>query len=154
MHLSKKLSQWLRSAVLRYQRGICMRIGRNGETAAADYLANAGYDILARNWRAPHGVGELDVVARDANGCLCFVEVKTRRERNGRAPLIAPIAAVDAGKRDNLRKAARCWQNAMSVDPKPRYRFDVIEVWSHNSSPVRLKHWPYAFASAETQRDN
>ena len=129
-----------------------MRIGRNGERAAASFLANAGYDILACNYRAPHGVGELDIVARDAGGCLCFVEVKTRRERKGRAPLVRPIAAVTAGKRSNLRQAARFWLEAMSTPQKPPYRFDVVEVWSHNSSPVRLVHWPYAFPSSEEFR--
>ena len=52
------------------------RLGDRGEEAAAKFLANKGYKILARQFRTP--LGELDLVARDG-GTLVFVEVKTRR---------------------------------------------------------------------------
>lgn len=51
-------------------------LGEQGEVLAADYLANMGYKILERNFRAGHQ--ELDVIAEKAN-VLHFVEVKTRR---------------------------------------------------------------------------
>lgn len=51
-------------------------LGEAGEWLAHDLLARAGYDILARNWRAPFG--EVDLIAR-RDGELHFFEVKTRR---------------------------------------------------------------------------
>jgi putative endonuclease len=51
------------------------RVGRWGEQAAAEYLEEKGYTILARNFRTQHG--EVDIIARQEN-VLVFVEVKTR----------------------------------------------------------------------------
>ena len=144
----KKLADWLgRIATGRLGRH-CLAVGRNGEKAASDFLENAGYDILARNYRAPHGIGELDIVARDAAGCLCFVEVKTRRQTPGRPSALRPLSAVDDAKQRRLRRAARRWILAMGTPEKPRHRFDVVEVWSHGVTPVRIVHWPYAFPAA------
>lgn len=50
-------------------------LGRMGEQAAAQYLEEYGYRILAENARTPHG--ELDLIA-ELDDELVFVEVKTR----------------------------------------------------------------------------
>ncbi len=51
--------------------------GAKGERLAEQVLRAKGYRILARNYRV-HGVGEVDLVARDRRG-LVLVEVKVRR---------------------------------------------------------------------------
>lgn len=51
-------------------------LGRSGERLAARRLRQAGYRVLARNYRAAGG--ELDLVAADSR-TLLFVEVKTRQ---------------------------------------------------------------------------
>ena len=56
-------------------------LGVRGEQAAARYLAARGWEILERNWRCPYG--EADIVARDVDGTIVLVEVKTRRETDG-----------------------------------------------------------------------
>jgi len=50
-------------------------IGKLGEDTAAKHLSSKGYDILFRNlnWKW----GELDLIARDPDGTLVFIEVKT-----------------------------------------------------------------------------
>ncbi len=49
--------------------------GNLGETIAAKYLTNKAFTIIERNyWRK---WGELDLVARETNGKVHFVEVKT-----------------------------------------------------------------------------
>ena len=50
------------------------QIGKWGEDAAADYLAERGYEIIARNARTPYG--EIDIVAKQ-DDITIFVEVKT-----------------------------------------------------------------------------
>jgi putative endonuclease len=58
-------------------------IGRLGESLAARHLtADDGLAIIARNWRLSSGDlrGELDLVAREPDGTLIVVEVKTRRD--------------------------------------------------------------------------
>lgn len=50
-------------------------LGVIGEQLAEDYLKNAGYTIIERNWRSSHY--EIDVIASKDN-VLHFIEVKTR----------------------------------------------------------------------------
>ena len=57
-------------------------LGRLGEDLAAQYLAEQGFAILARNVRTPYG--EIDLLAQQGD-LVVFVEVKTRRTR----PLLA-----------------------------------------------------------------
>jgi len=49
--------------------------GRLGERLAGIYLRRSGYKIIRTNYWKPYG--EIDIVARDKNGALVFVEVKT-----------------------------------------------------------------------------
>lgn len=122
------------------------RIGRAGEAAARRYLDNCGYDCLASNWRPPHGGGEVDLVALSRTGQLCFIEVKTRRIRPGqKLDEVAPLLAVDGGKRHHLLLCAKAYRQACGHLRVPA-RFDVIEVWSRGTRPVSLRHWPNAFA--------
>ncbi|MBP5300996.1 MAG: YraN family protein [Victivallales bacterium] len=124
-------------------RHFAQRIGRRGEQAAAEYLANAGYDLLCRNYRAPHGVGELDLILRDPAGVICIVEVKTRREKH--AQQLRPAWAVDESKQQKIRRAAKAYAQALP-NCEATLRFDVVEVWcSKNGIPKRLRHWPGAF---------
>ncbi len=73
--LVARASTWI--ANLRSQ----LPLGRRGERAAEKYLRRNGYRIVARNFRAAGA--EIDLVAMDGE-TLVFVEVKTRRSRDGR----------------------------------------------------------------------
>lgn len=53
------------------------RLGQAGERLAEQRLAELGYHVVARNWRAGRS-GEIDLVAMDGD-CLVIVEVRTRR---------------------------------------------------------------------------
>ena len=48
------------------------RAGDRGERAVAAFLERRGYTLLDRQWRCRQG--ELDLVALDGGGTLCFVE--------------------------------------------------------------------------------
>jgi putative endonuclease len=77
-------------------------LGRAGEDRAARYLADAGYVILARNWRCSQG--EIDIVAMRGS-TLCVVEVKTRRS----VGFGHPLEAVDGRKRRRLWSLGNAW---------------------------------------------
>lgn len=81
-----------------YERGLA------AEEAVARVLAEAGWRILARNWRG--GGGELDLVAQQG-GRLRFVEVKART-----GDVATGLEAITASKRHRLSGAARAWLTA------------------------------------------
>ncbi|HZK05048.1 MAG TPA: YraN family protein [Actinomycetaceae bacterium] len=78
-------------------------IGEYGERLAARHLEEAGYRLLARNWRCK--AGEIDIVAVDPCGALAFVEVKTRHGTGHGHP----FEAVTGQKVARLRRLAGAW---------------------------------------------
>lgn len=96
-------------------------LGDLGEAEAARYLRKRGYTLLASQWRCRFG--ELDLVARDKQGTICFVEVKLRSATSHGLPR----EAVDRRKRERLRAAAACYLSAHELDAP--CRFDVAEVY-------------------------
>jgi putative endonuclease len=120
-------------------------VGRFGERRAAEYLTDAGWEVLDRNWRAggPGGelpaAGELDLVALDGER-LVFVEVKTRSgDRFG-----SPATAVTAEKVRRLRRLAVRWLAAHPDRRDRPVRFDVIGV-ERGPGGVRVEHRRGAF---------
>ena len=112
------------------------KLGRHGEEAAAVFLKEAGYEILARNFRTPRG--EIDIVASKGR-MLAFVEVKTRRtQRFGR-----PAAAVDHRKQQKIIQSARWFLRKRHLDGC-LCRFDVIEVCVAGER-WEIHHLPGAF---------
>jgi len=102
------------------------RRGDLGEDAVARTLARRGYAVLERQYR--YRWGEIDIIARDPEGVLCFVEVKTRSDA-GFAPA---RAAVTPSKQRKLRIAAGCYLAERGLEC--RCRFDVAEVyWASRS---------------------
>ena len=71
------------------------RLGRAGETHAAEALRGAGYDVLERNWRTRSG--EVDLIARKGSRVV-FVEVKTV----SRATAFDPAAKLNRAKRSRM----------------------------------------------------
>ena len=96
-------------------------IGDLGETAACEYLMGHGYTIIRRNFRLK--CGEIDIIAKK-DGCMVFVEVKTRRS----AAYGQPSEYVDFRKQEKIRRTALCYIKSLDTD----MRFDVIEVMYAN----------------------
>jgi len=97
-------------------------LGRVGEDMAHRYLRRRGCTVVARNYRARSGAGEIDLVAWQG-GALVFVEVKTRSsEDHG-----APEAAVDLEKRQAIQRAAREYTRRSGAE-WDQTRFDIVSV--------------------------
>ena len=90
-----------------------------GETYAARYMRDNGYELLAGNFRSRFG--EIDIVGRK-DGYLCFVEVKTRNEK----AIATPKEAVDYEKQQNIIATSKIYIQAYGYPEQPR--FDVCEV--------------------------
>lgn len=96
------------------------RVGRQGEQAAADYLAGRGYEIAARNVRTPYG--EIDLIARK-DGFTVFVEVKARTSSS----LGPPEIAVTPRKQQHMLACAEHYAQQNELD---HWQIDVIAVQS------------------------
>lgn len=113
-------------------------VGAYGERVAVRHLEDAGYAVLARNWRSR--AGELDVVAA-RDGVVVFVEVKTRRS----AAFGPPALAVTPLKAARIRALAQEWLAASSVGASVPVRFDVVSVLRPVSGPAVVEHVEGAF---------
>ncbi len=128
------MSQWVSTAVTA-KAGVANAVGAYGERLAARYLAEAGMQILDRNWRCDQG--EIDIVAMDGR-CLVIVEVKTRRS----LMFGSPVEAVTALKAARLRRLAGCWvgDHRALVDSVADIRIDVIGVLRPPRGPAQIEH--------------
>lgn len=93
--------------------------GNQGETLAARYLKEKGYEILARNYR--HGKAEIDLIVQKDNWVL-FVEVKTRKSSDYGHPEDF-VMTQQAGR---IFDAAEEW--IFSTNWQGHIRFDVVSV--------------------------
>ena len=111
-------------------------VGTDGEDATCELLAQRGYEIVARNYRA--GRGEIDIIARSERH-IVFVEVKTRTA----GALIQGAAAVDRSKRRSIIACAKQYLASHPVDLYPR--FDVTEVYTQDGNVIEINHIENAF---------
>ncbi len=120
--------------------GGARELGSRGEDAAVRSLERRGWEVVERNWRCQ--LGEVDIVARDPDGQLALVEVKTRSCPQG-APDPMPELAVDDEKaRRYVRLAGVYGQAHPEVGS---VRFDVIAITATGDGHAHLRHISNAF---------
>lgn len=99
-----------------------LRLGAAGEERVAAWYRQAGYQVVARNWRCREG--EIDLVCTKA-GVVVICEVKTRSS----LAFGHPAEAVTPAKQRRLRMLATRWLAAADPPVRPRaIRFDVAAV--------------------------
>ena len=98
-------------------------MGDAAEDAALAHLQAAGLRLVARNFRTPgRGGGEIDLIMRERDGTLVFVEVRRRASStHGGA-----AASVGATKQRRIVFAARHY--LLRLGQVPPCRFDVVLV--------------------------
>lgn len=96
-----------------------IKTGKEGETLAADFLQQKGYEIIVRNYRYKHA--EIDLIVRK-DSFIVFVEVKTRSY----SFFGEPEAFVDSKKAATVIRAAE--QYTYEHNYEGNVRFDIISV--------------------------
>lgn len=97
--------------------------GNEGEDRALAYLQARGLRLLERNYRTPgRGGGEIDLIVREPDGTLVFVEVRLRRSN----AFGGAGSSIQAGKQRRIVLAARHY--LMRLRTPPPCRFDVVLV--------------------------
>ncbi len=103
------------SAVTTKQRGDA------AEAVALDHLQRHGLRLVQRNFRTPgRGGGEIDLIMREPDGTLVFVEVRQRASasRGGAGGSVTPL------KQRRIVFAARHF--LLRLGSEPPCRFDVV----------------------------
>ena len=105
---------------------VSTRRGDEAEALALAHLQAQGLRLVERNYRVARGPrsrgGEIDLILRDRDGTLVFVEVRSR----GRGDHGGAAASIGATKVGRLRFAA---QHYLARLPQlPRCRFDVVAI--------------------------
>jgi putative endonuclease len=111
------------------RRGAATDKQRSGDAAEAQALAHLtrqGLMLVERNYRVARGVyvrgGEIDLILRECDGTLVFVEVRARADaRHGGA-----AASVGAAKRASLVPGARHYLQRYGA--APACRFDIVAI--------------------------
>jgi putative endonuclease len=97
--------------------------GDAAEDRALAHLRGHGLQLVARNYRTPgRGGGEIDLIMRDPQGTLVFVEVRKRASRayGGAA------GSIVGTKQRRIVFAARHY--LLRLREQPPCRFDVISM--------------------------
>lgn len=102
------------------------KAGDAGEDLALAYLLHQGLVLVKRNYRVAAGPrargGEIDLILRERDGTLVFVEVRMRRE----ASFGGAAASVGSAKQRSLVFAARNF--LLTLRTHPPCRFAVIAI--------------------------
>lgn len=124
---TSKLSRWVeRVTGGRHGHPAATTPGAAAEARAAEHLQRQGLQLLERNYRVARGPsargGEVDLIMRDADGTLVFVEVRSRHsDAYGSA-----AATVTARKQSRIVLAARHY--LLRLGDSPPCRFDVVAI--------------------------
>ena len=102
------------------------KVGDEAEAKALQHLLDRGLVLVQRNYRVAAGPrargGEIDLVMRDRDGTLVFVEVRSRAVgRHGGA-----AASIGAAKRRRIVFAAQKFLQRLATPPP--CRFDVLAI--------------------------
>lgn len=98
-------------------------VGANAEDQALAHLRRNGLRLVQRNFRTPgRGGGEIDLIMREPDGTLVFVEVRARRgaSHGGAA------ASITGSKQRRIVLAARHF--LARLGSMPACRFDAVLV--------------------------
>jgi putative endonuclease len=101
-------------------------VGDAGEALALAYLLGRGLTLVQRNYRVaagPHARGgEVDLIMRERDGTLVFVEVRARRS----AAFGGAAASIGAAKQRSIVFAAHHFLRGFRSAPP--CRFDVVTI--------------------------
>jgi len=132
LSLLYRLADRLRDRVRSRRSSATLAAGRRGEDLAHRFLRGQGFTVVARNYRAPSGSGEIDLIAWEKDQ-LVFVEVKSRATDE----FGTPDRAVDSEKQAHLERAARDYIRRAGADWEC-VRFDIVNVLLTQSPQIEL----------------
>ncbi len=123
-----------------------LKLGDSGEKVAANYLLAQGYEIIAANFSNTKGyrLGEVDLVVKNKQGKIIFVEVKTRKNtKSDNNYGIFPENAITPSKIQKIEKAAAVFLKLNDL-MEVAWRIDAVAViFNYVTRKVSIKHIKY-----------
>lgn len=114
-----------------------IKLGKEAEDLACKHLLALGYTILERNWR--FSKAEIDIIARNEQNILVFVEVKSKSyDFYGK-----PEESVNQLKQNLVIDAA--FQYMKQINYSWEVRFDIISILFDKKEGFKLQHFEDAF---------
>ncbi len=104
--------------------------GKRSEIIAQNYLKKNGYKILETNYSTK--LGEIDIIAKDKDGYIVFLEVKSRMSRK----FGDPFDAIDYKKQQKIRNVATMYLKSHNL-LNTNCRFDAIAILGENGEDIR-----------------
>ena len=122
--------------------------GKIGEDLACGYLKDKGYKIINRNYRQKWG--EIDIIAKDPNCVLVFVEVKAMRQSNSAivqkySPQVAELKPEDnmtAAKIIKVKRTASLFAGANEeLVGESGWRVDLVAITMFHDKHSEINHY-------------
>ena len=110
------------------------RIGRWGEQAAAEFLLQRGYVIVAQNVRTPYG--EIDMIVKQGDITI-FIEVKTRTSNR----MGLPEESITPRKRQHMISAAEYYAGESEID---HWQIDVLSIEGRPGAEPKITYFENA----------
>ncbi len=117
-----------------------IKIGQIGEDLACQYLLNNKYKIIDRNYRETWG--EIDIICKDRNGTLVFVEVKALKvfhdsvKHSYLNPGLKPEDNLSSSKLKKVKRTAYLYANNHPelINNNKGWQIDLVAVEIPNSN--------------------
>lgn len=113
------------------------KFGDIGELAARMFLVKHGMRVLGVNYLKPWG--EIDIIAKDADSTIRFVEVKTSKFFPGSS--FSPEIRVNRNKISRLRRICETYLSEIMASEDQEWQIDIISVIIDERNSVReIRH--------------
>ena len=118
-------------------------LGGRGEDAAAAYLQNKDYRIIERNYRTKYG--EIDIIAKDSDGTLVFVEVKALSGNPDPTRDLLPEDNLSGWKLHKLQRICQFFANAYpALADRNGWQIDLVAI-TIGPKTYKIKHYKNIF---------
>jgi len=116
--------------------------GSKGEILAANYLIANGYEVIEKNYynRKGYRIGEIDLIVKDSQGVIIFVEVKTRSTRG---QLVVPEEGITKSKLNKIFRIAQYFLTENNLK-EIEWRVDFVGViFNLKTRKASVRHIKY-----------
>ena len=120
-----------------------------GESLAIRYLTSHGYNIIEQNYTCE--IGKIPIIAKEENGTICFIEVKTSKDNEKGLP---PETVVTPKVRSHYENIALHYVTKNKLVDLTQIRFDEITICVvYETTQALLRYHKNFFSNSNTSKE-